>query len=123
MAAHNILGQKGEEAAVSYLLQKAYVIRHRNWKKGHFELDIVAANAGELVVIEVKTRRNTNFALPQDAVTENKIKRTVWAADAYIRHFQLDMPVRFDIITVVGQEGKFHIEHMEAAFCSPVFVC
>jgi putative endonuclease len=123
MAAHNILGQRGEEAAVGYLLQKGYAIRHRNWKKGHFELDIVAAKSGELVVIEVKTRRNTNFALPQDDVTENKIKRTVWAADAYIRFFQLDMPVRFDIITVVGQEGSFQIEHIEAAFCSPVFVC
>ncbi|KAA6350077.1 hypothetical protein EZS27_002541 [termite gut metagenome] len=123
MAAHNILGQKGEEVAVRYLLQKGYVIRHRNWKKGHFELDIVAAKASELVVIEVKTRRNTNFALPQDAVTEKKIKRTVWAANAYIKLFRLDMPVRFDIITVVGQEGNFHIEHMEEAFCSPVCVC
>jgi putative endonuclease len=123
MASHNILGQRGEEAAVSYLLQKGYVIRHRNWRKGHFELDIVAAKANDLVVIEVKTRRNTNFTLPQDAVTENKIKRTVWATDAYIRFFRLDIPVRFDIITVVGQEGDFHIEHMEAAFCSPVCVC
>jgi putative endonuclease len=123
MAAHNILGQKGEEAAVSHLLQKGYVVRHRNWKKGHFELDIVAVKAGELVVIEVKTRRNTDFALPQDAVTEKKIRRTVMAANAYIRLFQLDMPVRFDIITVVGQEGKFHIGQIEAAFCSPVFLC
>jgi putative endonuclease len=45
------------------------------------------------------------------------------AANAYIRLFRLDMPVRFDIITVVGQEGNFHIEHLDAAFCSPVFVC
>jgi putative endonuclease len=122
MAPHNILGQRGEEAAVNYLLQKGYAIRHRNWKKGHFELDIIAAKADDLVVIEVKTRRNTNFALPQDAVTENKVKRTVLAANAYIRLFQLDMPVRFDIITVVGQEGDFHIEHIEAAFYSPVCV-
>jgi putative endonuclease len=122
MAAHNILGQKGEEAAVNHLLQKGYVIRHRNWKRGHFELDIVAVKVGELVVVEVKTRRNINFALPQDAVTEGKIKWTVLAADAYIRFFQLDIPVRFDIITIVGQEGHFHIEHIEAAFCSPVCV-
>ena len=77
MAEHNLLGKAGEDAAVDYLERHDYVIRHRNWRKGHFELDIVAAKNGELIIVEVKTRSDTDFALPQDAVTPQKIRRTV----------------------------------------------
>ena len=65
MAKHNDLGKAGENAAVAYLEQKGYLIRNRNWRKGHFELDIVAAKDNELIVIEVKTRSNTLFAEPE----------------------------------------------------------
>lgn len=54
MAEHNLLGKAGEDAAVDYLERHDYVIRHRNWRKGHFELDIVAAKNGELIIVEVK---------------------------------------------------------------------
>ncbi|MDR2859323.1 MAG: YraN family protein [Mediterranea sp.] len=121
MAEHNILGKAGEDAASDYLLRNNYIIRHRNWRKGHLELDIVAVKDGMLIIIEVKTRENIVFALPQDAVTAKKIKRTVWAADMYIKHFQLDTSVRFDIITVVGQEGNFKIKHIEEAFYPPLW--
>ena len=54
----------------------------------------------------MKTRSNTLFAEPEDAVDLPKIRRTVRAADTYIRLFQIDSPVRFDIITVVGKDTK-----------------
>ena len=107
MAKHNDLGKAGENAAAAYLEKEDYLIRHRNWRKGHFELDIVAAKDNELVVVEVKTRSNTEFAQPEDAVDVPKIRRTVRAADTYIKLFQIDIPVRFDIITVVGEDGNF----------------
>ena len=75
MAKHNELGKQGETAAVNYLIQRDYVIRHQNWRKGHLELDIVAAKDDILIVIEVKTRRNTEFAEPEDAVNRSKIRR------------------------------------------------
>ena len=42
MAKHNDLGKAGENAAAAYLEKEDYLIRHRNWRIGHFELDIVA---------------------------------------------------------------------------------
>ena len=121
MAKHNELGKAGENAAVAYLEQQGYIIRDRNWRKGHFELDIVAAKENELVVVEVKTRSNTQFAEPEDAVDLPKIRRTVRATDTYMRFFQIDVPVRFDIITVVGGDGDFQIEHIKEAFYPPLF--
>ena len=122
MAHHNTLGEAGEKAAVAYLEKAGYQIRHRNWRKGHLELDIVAAKDDELIVVEVKTRTDTTYTLPQEAVTAQKIKRTVIAADAYLKMFCIDAPVRFDIISVVGRgEGQFRVEHIQEAFYPPMF--
>lgn len=54
MASHNELGKEGENAAVEYLLEKGYEIRHRDWHSGHRDLDIVAQKDGELVIVEVR---------------------------------------------------------------------
>lgn len=121
MAEHNELGKAGEDAAVAYLENNGYLIRHRNWRKEHFELDIVAFKENELVIVEVKTRSNTAFAQPEDAVDLPKIKRTVRAADTYMKLFQIDNPVRFDIITAVGDKENFKIEHIKEAFFPPLF--
>lgn len=121
MATHNLLGKAGEDAVAEYLKKKGYDILHRNWRKNHLELDIVAAKDDELIVVEVKTRRNTDYIEPQDAVNRQKIRRIVIATDAYVKHFGIDASVRFDIITAVGQPGTFRIEHIKDAFYPPMF--
>lgn len=121
MATHNALGKAGEDAAAAYLERNGYAIRHRNWRKNHLELDIVATKDNELIIVEVKTRSNTEYVEPQDAVNWQKVRRIVIAADAYIKHFCIDMPVRFDIITAVGDIGAFKTEHIKEAFYPPMF--
>jgi putative endonuclease len=120
MAHHNTLGEAGERAAAMYLEKLGYHIRHRNWRKGHLELDIVATDGDELVVVEVKTRTDTAYILPQEAVTPQKIRRMVIAADTYLKTFRIDVPVRFDIVSIVGREGHFEIEHIKEAFYPPI---
>lgn len=66
MAAHNELGKEGEDLAALHLMEKGYRIRHRNWRSGKKEIDIVAEKDGELVIVEVKTRGNENFGRPED---------------------------------------------------------
>lgn len=121
MALHNIQGKSGEDKAAEYLHQKGYQILHRNWRSGHKELDIVALYENTLVICEVKTRKNTLYGNPQDAVNDRKIRRIVSSADAYIRHFKLDYPVRFDLINIVTDEGTERIEHIEEAFFPPIW--
>ena len=67
MAIHNILGKAGEDAAAKYLEQNGYTIRDRNWRKNHLELDIVADKDKELIIVEVKTRSNTDYIEPQES--------------------------------------------------------
>ena len=120
MARHNQLGKTGEERAAEYLISKGYIIRDINWRSGKMELDLVAYRDTTLVVVEVKTRSNLDFLRPEEAVTLHKIKNIVRATDAYIRLFNIPFEVRFDIITLVGKEEPFEIEHIEDAFLPPL---
>ena len=113
MAAHNELGKKGEDLAAAHLLAEGYAIRHRNWRCGHKELDIVAEKDGMLVVVEVKTRTDT--------LSAGKIRRIVSSTDAYLRKFAIDLPVRFDLITIVTDEdGELLLNHIPDAFYPPL---
>ena len=120
MAGHNELGKDGESAAVAYLKKNGYKILHTNWRKGHFELDIVAETEDELVIVEVKTRSEGSIIDPEDAVTNRKIRNIVAATDAYIKIFDIDLPARFDIISIIGKNPNFEIDHIEDAFYPPV---
>lgn len=121
MTAPNVLGKAGEDAAAAYLQEQGYTICDRNWRKNRLELDIVAMKDEVLVFVEVKTRRNTAYREPYEAVDWKKIRHIVVAADTYIKLHDFGGPVRFDIVTVVGKEGHFEIQHIKDAFDSPLF--
>ena len=119
MAEHNIVGYNGEERAAEYWIAKGYSILERNWHFKHKELDIVATKDGMLVIVEVKTRSNDRYGSPLNAINARKIRNTVDAANAYVRYRKLDMPIRFDIVTLVEDDGT--LEHIEDAFHSPLW--
>ena len=121
MAEHNDLGKEGEDAACAYLESKGYIIRDRNWRWRKLELDIIALHQDYLVVVEVKTRRNTNFGSPESAVNNAKIRHIIHATDTYLKKYSIDLPVRFDVISVTGTTPPFHIEHIEEAFFPPLW--
>jgi len=118
---HTKTGKEGEGAASAYLQAKEYAILHTNWRWHHYEIDIVAAKEDEIIIVEVKTRSSSYLGEPEEAVNKGKIKRLVTAANAYVRFFRIDLPVRFDIITLIRKEdGGFTIEHIEDAFYAPL---
>ena len=110
------LGKLGEALAVAYLENKGYQILERNWRSGHKEIDIIALYDTVLVVVEVKTRKSDDYGEPDLAVGAYKQRMLIWAADAYVRYKNLDVDVRFDIISIVITEGEPEIEHLEDAF-------
>jgi len=120
MALHNELGKEGENRAINYLTQHGYKILHTNWFFEKLELDIVAEENGWLVIVEVKTRSTETFEHPEEAITNAKIRRIVTAADAYIHTFQIDLPTRFDVVSVIPTRNGYRIDHIIDAFMSPV---
>jgi putative endonuclease len=117
MSESQTLGQTGEDKAVLYLKESGYKIRHRNWVTGKKELDIVAENKDYVVFVEVKTRSEGFLESPSNAVTKEKQRSMIFAADAYIQRFDISKESRFDIITVISKGNTFEIEqHIEDAF-------
>lgn len=116
MAKHNELGKLGEDLAASYLVRKGYEILDRNWHNIHKEIDIIAMDGNELVIVEVKTRNTDEYGEPDIAVTRMKQLKLISAANAYIFKNQLDVNTRFDVVSIVFCEGKPIINHIEDAF-------
>ena len=122
MAAHNELGKEGELLAANHLQSEGYVIRHRNWRCGHKELDIVAEKRRHAGLRGSKNQKRRFIRTPEDAVTNGKIRRIVSSADAYLRKYAIDLPVRFDLITIVtGENGLPRLRHIEDAFYPPLY--
>lgn len=117
MAEHNELGHWGEAQAAKYLQSKGYRIVACNWRAGHIDIDIVAMDDDELVVVEVKTRRDNLFMEPEYAVDWRKRRSLCKAANMFVKKHCVNMPVRMDVITVIGTpNGHFEIGHIKDAF-------
>lgn len=102
--------------AVDFLLKEGYGIICRNYRYLKAEIDIIAKKGEVLAVVEVKSRSSIFFEPIADTVTDKKIKLMVMAADHYVVTNDLDVEVRFDIITVLKNKGRLEIEHLENAF-------
>jgi putative endonuclease len=116
MAESHNLGQKGEDVAVEHLKKAGFKILSKNWKWGKHEIDIVAENKDFIVFAEVKTRAEDFHMHPVTAITRDKQKSIIFAADGYIRKFNIDKESRFDVITVIQKNEDFEVDHIEDAF-------
>ncbi len=97
------IGRFGEDAAVEYLEKHGYHIVDRNYRFGHYEIDIIAKKWFFIVFVEVKTRtffEDSIFGRPLDAVDDEKQRRTRFAANAYLYKSKNHRRPRFDIIEV-----------------------
>lgn len=99
-------GDRGEQAAASWLLERGYRLLARNYRCRWGEIDIIAAAPDRtLCFVEVKTRSAGAIALPRESVTPAKQRRVRLAAGLYLAQKRLDCPCRFDVAEVWPGEG------------------
>ncbi len=112
-------GAIAEQIAKAYLEKKGYRVVTTNWYYCHLELDIIAYDGDELVIVEVKSRYGEGFDHPTDAISTKKMRQVIEAADAYINETCWVKDTRFDLITVVfTSPDNYELEHFEEAFNS-----
>ena len=124
MAEHNDLGKWGEDEAALYLEDEGYTIVERDWKIGRRDLDIIAfsPDGSILVIVEVKTRTDEEYQLPEEAVDPRKMRNLAIAANAYVKECNIDKELRFDIVSIVGCNRQVKsIQHLKDAF-NPMLV-
>ena len=107
-----LLGKSGEEIAVKYLKKHGYKILERNYVTPFGEADIIALKGDTYCFVEVKTRTADEYGLPAEAVDRKKRERYRKIAWSYCNYLRREVPCRFDIASVLGDE----IEYFEDAY-------
>lgn len=102
-------GKTGEQVAANFLQNNGYKILEMNYQnslgKRLGEIDIIAEDkeAGELVFVEVKTRRlqGNEDTLPEENITRSKLRKLSRIAGSYLnrRNWQ-GKDYRFDAVSV-----------------------
>ncbi|HBH50152.1 MAG TPA: YraN family protein [Bacteroidales bacterium] len=116
MAKHNELGKDAEMMAIAYLAKAGYKILETNWRFEKKEIDIIAEEKNQIVIVEVKCRSTDFFGKPEEAVTPSKQKFLTEAANQYMQELDHEAEVRFDILSVLLNDKKAEINHIEDAF-------
>ena len=101
------LGNAGENLAENLLMSKNYKILAKNFRFGR--------NAE--IVVEVKTRSNQKLGRPAEAVTVQKQKKIILAANKFLQMNNFfDRACRFDVIEILADNENWKINHIENAF-------
>ncbi len=107
-----LLGQQGEALARAHLEKDGYIVRATNYRCPWGEVDIVVEKDGEVVFVEVRTRRSKRFGTPEESVTALKRKHLVSTAYHYIEAHDLTLPWRIDLIAI-DVDAKGIVERIE----------
>jgi len=112
-------GKFGEDMAADYLEGKGFTILARNWRSGHYELDIVAVDDDGIHFVEVRTRINPEI-LPQETVNSSKQHKVVEAAKRFLREEAYrrfsDFEAFFDVVGVTLSNDGTDLEYIPQAF-------
>ena len=107
------LGKTGEDLACDYLISKGFKILGRNIKLKMGEIDILAEDGEDIVLVEVKTKTSNAFGEPVEEVDYFK-KKKLWQLARALNQKYSEKNIRIDVISVkVGDRAE--IEHIENA--------
>lgn len=120
MGQNNLRGAWGEALAAWYLRKKKYSIVAVGYRSRFGEIDIIAENKQYLVFVEVKLRKNADFAAAREYVNRRKQDKLRVTASVYLSAHPTKLQPRFDVIEIYCPQGTAtpdpQITHLEGAF-------
>ena len=120
MATSKLSGAWGEALAAEFLRKKRYKIIAAGYRCRFGEIDLIAQNKQYLVFVEVKLRKNADFAAAREYVNRAKQDRLRMTASMYLSQNPTKLQPRFDVVEIYAPDGAAtevpEITHMEDAF-------
>lgn len=110
------LGKQGEMHASYYLKKLGYQFVGANVRCGKSEIDLIFKDGEILVFIEVKTRKDAVLQAPEESVDLKKQKSMIAGAEKYLEEFSIQNDIRFDIVSIIIEQGRIRIKHFKDAF-------
>jgi len=95
-----VVGKYGERLAKNFLRRRGIKIIGQNYYTRYGEIDLIGRMADEVLFFEVKTRTNSNYGYPEEAVNNKKIANLMSAIGIYLNENKLENFWRLDVISV-----------------------
>ncbi len=112
------LGAWGETLASDYLSKKGYELLEKNYHTRYGEIDLIMKIGGQLVAVEVKTRKSSTFGIAEDSITRKKYEAIQSTMFVYLEsHPELGTEWQLDILVIeTDLPGKTQIIHYENVY-------
>jgi putative endonuclease len=112
-------GKEGEALAALWFKKKNWKILHTGYRTPYGEIDLVCEDGGEIVFVEVKTRKSGQFGYPEESVTSKKVHHMQKAAQWIVqKEHWLDRLWRLDALAIsfekTGEVAYVHIPSIDA---------
>lgn len=115
-----LLGRWGEAAAAEFLRRRGYRLIDAGWQCRFGEIDLIVEDGHYLAFVEVKLRKNADFAQAREFVDRRKQERLRLSAELYLAQCPTKLQPRFDVVEVYAPQGMStknpEIRHWENAF-------
>lgn len=121
MDERRLKGDRGEALVAAYLRRRDFTILEKQFRCRRGEIDLIARSPeGILCFVEVKTRKDAQFAEAREFVTPAKQRRIRAAAQYYLTKYNEEETFcRFDVAEVYLAEGflkRPRISYISQAF-------
>lgn len=110
------LGNKGEDLATSYLVKQNYIIISRNARSRYGEIDIIAQQGDDIVLVEVKTKTNFTQGAAIELIGPRKIHKLKTLAKNLSQQYP-DKNIRIDAIAIDWSGSNPQLEHIQNIIC------
>lgn len=111
-------GALGEAAVKAWLQERGWNIVQTNFHSKFGEIDLIAEDGRYLAFVEVKLRKNDDFAAARESVTKTKQRKIRTTALFYLQWHPTNLQPRFDVAEVYtsGGSDSMEITYLENAF-------
>lgn len=115
------IGRFGEGIAARHLERKGWTVLDRNFRLGRNEIDLIARRGNTVAFVEVKTRTNSRYGNPLEAIGSSKRSGIERVAQGWIQRYGTEHSTyRFDAVAVAWSGGphgsRALVQHVEAAW-------
>ena len=121
-AGNRRLGQWGERQARLLLEGKGYSVLANNFRCRAGEMNIVARQGDQLVLVEVKARRGDSYGTAEESISPSRAERLAEVAEEFLRtqldhDFHSGIAWRIDLVCLnMDRQGRVtSINHIENA--------
>jgi putative endonuclease len=111
-------GKLGEALALEFLNKKGFSTVAAGWRSRFGEIDLIVRNSEFLVFVEVKLRKNADFAFAREYVGKTKQRKIRATAGLWLASHNTKLQPRFDVIEIYlpYETASPEIIHIENAF-------